>query len=223
MADASLSVKTAEVYTQGIGYQWGYVEVNQARQYGFNLQSERALAARRAYEQELERLVFTGDSTHGLKGFKGLTSTEATAASNITAWVQGTTDAATIAKDLIGLIKNTGPKGSPTANRIILDDGQYDIADTTFFSNSTRTALDYVKSKYPGMQIRGVDSFQNSSSKNLYVAYRRSPDVLALVLPMPHRFLPVRNKGTLGFVVPGIFRTAGMNFKRKEDIAFAHS
>lgn len=222
LADASLSVTTASVYTQGIGYGWGYVEVNQARQYGFDLAAERALSARRAYEQELERLVFQGDSTHGLLGFKGLTSAVATSASNITAWVQGTTTAAQIAQDLIGLVKNTGQKGAPTANRILLDDGQYDIADTTFFANGGNlTALDYVKSKYPGMQIRGVDSLTNSSSKSLYIAYNRSPDVLSLVLPMPHRFLPVRNKGTLGFVVPGIFRTAGMNFKRKEDIAFA--
>jgi hypothetical protein len=46
------------------------------------------------------------------------------------------------------------------------------------------------------------------------VAYRNGEDVAALHLPAPHRFEAPRTKGTYGFVVPGWFRTGGVELRR---------
>lgn len=221
LADATLSTKVMPVFNQGIGYGYGYIEAQQAQLYGMNLATERALSARRAYEQAIESIVFDGDSKHGLTGFKGISSSAANAGSNITKWVSGTATAVSMAQDLVTLVNLTGAGNQHTANRILLEEGQFTVADTTYFGNGSTTAIDYVQRKYPGLKVQGVKGLENSSSKALYIAYRKSPDVVSLLLPMPHRFLPVRERGSLGFVVPGIFRVGGVNFKRKQDIAFA--
>jgi hypothetical protein len=45
------------VHTAGIGYSYGYEEVNQARMLGISLDSEKAMMARRAYEQKVYGLL----------------------------------------------------------------------------------------------------------------------------------------------------------------------
>jgi len=59
------------VETAGIGYSYGFEEINQARMLGINLSSDKADAARRAYEEMVYRIVFNGDAD---KGFEGLFS-----------------------------------------------------------------------------------------------------------------------------------------------------
>lgn len=223
MADATLEARVQQVYMGGIGYGYGLAELNEARQGGYGLTDEKALAARRSYQLKIEDIVFNGDSSKNFVGMKGLTTTTARTGTPITKWVSGTSTAQEIANDLVTLVKLTGPTGMPTADTIIMDDEQYDIADTTFFLNSAMTALDYIKRKYAGMRIAGIIGLQNASSKSMYIAYRRSPEVLALQLPMPHRFLQLYQAGPLRWEVPGIFRVGGMNFKRKQDIAFVTS
>lgn len=219
MADATLQASVKQVYMGGIGYGYGLAEINEARQGGVNLTAEKALAARRAYQLKVEDIVFNGDSTRGFTGLKGISSSVAHAGTAITAWTTSTT-AQVIANDLVTLMKLTGPGNAPTADTLVIDDSQYDIADTTFFSNGSMTALDYLKRKYPGLRIAGISNLKNGSSKSLYIAYRRSPDVIALQLPMAHRFLPVYQAGPLRWEVPGIFRVGGLNFRSKQDIAF---
>lgn len=223
MADATMQASVSQVYMGGIGYGYGLAEINEARQGGVDLSIEKALAARRAYNLKIEDIVFNGDSARGFVGLKGISSSNANTGTAITKWVSGTTTAQQIANDLVTLVKLTGPANAPTADTIVMDDAQFDIADTTFFSNGSMTAIDYIKRKYPGMRVTGVNGLVNGSSKSLYIAYRRSPDVLALMLPMAHRFLPVYQAGPLRWEVPGIFRVGGMNFKRKQDIAFVTS
>lgn len=219
MADATLQASVSQVYMGGIGYGYGLAEINEARQGGVNLGVEKALAARRAYQLKIEDIVFNGDSTRGFTGLKGLSGTTATTGTAITKWTTSTT-AQDIANDLVTLMKLTGPGNAPTADTLVMEDGQYDIADTTFFSNGSMTAIDYIKRKYPGLRVAGISGLKNGSSKEMYIAYRRSPDVLALRLPMAHRFLPVYKAGPLRWEVPGIFRVGGMNFRSKQDIAF---
>lgn len=224
MADAGLDATVKQAYMGGIGYGYGLEEINASRLGGFNLAEEKAYAARRAYEVKIEDIAFNGDATKGFTGLKGVSASTATPlGSTITKWVAGSTTANQIALDLVGLVKKTGAGNVQTADTIVMDDAQFDIADTTFFANSSMTAIDYLRRKYPSLRITGVVGLTNSSSKSLYIAYRRSPDVIALYIPMPHRFLPVYQAGPLRWEVPGIFRVAGVNFKRKQDIAFALS
>ena len=69
LAGTELAKHETSVHMAGIGYAWSYEEINQAQMLGANLQNEDAMAARRAYEEMVDRVALTGDAA---KGFSGL-------------------------------------------------------------------------------------------------------------------------------------------------------
>ena len=52
------------------------------------------------------------------------------------------------------------------------------------------------------------------------VAYRRSPEVLKMHVPMPFRFLPAWQVGPILFEVPGIFRLGGVDIRRPKSVRY---
>lgn len=227
MADTQLDVKPQLVYTAAIGYGWGWEELLRARSMGVSLQADRAFAARRAYEEMVQRLVFEGDSRRNMTGLLGVTTAGTQVTTGFTgAWSTSSpaADAATIAKDLITLMRGTGRGNQATANRIVLPAKEFTHASVTFFANSSMTAIDLIRQRYPGVQItsrEALDSTGGGGNSFKYLAYRYDPTSLAFYLPMPLRFMPVYQAGPLRFEVPGVFRAAGLNVKRKEDFAYA--
>lgn len=224
LADTQVDADTKPVYTAAIGYGWGWEELSRARALGVTLQADRAFAARRAYEEMMQSLVFDGDAKRSIIGLNNVTNSVATqVTSGFTGdWSDNTSiTAAAIAKDLITLIRATGKGQQPTANRIVLPADEYTTALVTFFPNGSLTALDLVRQQYPGVQITSRTALESISSKRRYLAYRFDQTSLAFYLPMPLQFLPVYQAGPLRFEVPGLFRVAGLNVKRKEDFAYA--
>lgn len=221
LADSQSEVDTQMVYTAAIGYGWGWEELNMVRAMGGNLQADRAFAARRAYEEMIQRLVFDGDAQRGLVGLNGITDGADVSSEFTGKWAAGTADAAAIAKDLITLIRGTGRGNEPTANRVVLPADDYTHALTQFFANTGVTAIDLVKSQYPGLQITSRTALENVGGDHKYLAYRFDQTSLAFHLPMPLRFLPVYQSGPLRFEVPGVFRVGGLNVVREEDFAYA--
>src|SRR5690606_4934130 len=69
LAGTELTQHKTSVYTAGIGYGYGWEEINHAIMLGVNLTADDAKAARRAYEEMVDRVSFKGDAE---KGFKGL-------------------------------------------------------------------------------------------------------------------------------------------------------
>lgn len=225
LADSNMDVVTRPIYDAAIGYGWGWAELRRAAALGESLQADRAFAARRAYEEMVQRLAFDGDTRRGLVGLNGVTSQ----GTLVTAGFTGNWSAATVAtaqemtKDMITLIRGTGRGEQHTANRLVLPADELTHAMTTFFPNSSMTALDLIRQQYPGIQITGRTALQTAgaSSKRKYLAYRYDQTSLAFNLPMPLQFQPVHQSGPLRFEVPGVFRVAGLNVKRKEDFAYA--
>ena len=218
--DSTIGERVMPVYDTGLGYGFGLGELQQAQALKVDLKADRALLARRGAEEKLEDIVFAGDSARGMVGFRGITNTQAKTGTAIGAWVLNTTTAATIFNNLLNLMDLTG-QNRASADTILLDRAQYLIALATFFPNSSKTALDVLKEQFSGLEVYGVSNLKSiAGSKELYIAYRRSPEVLSLELPMPHKFLPLWQAGPTRWDVPGIMRTAGLNFKRKQDIAF---
>src|SRR5690606_17427351 len=70
------------VYMAGIGYSFGLEEVQHALMLGINLQADDAAAARRAYEEMVDRVALSGDSAKGFQGLLDNSSVTATAAPN---------------------------------------------------------------------------------------------------------------------------------------------
>jgi hypothetical protein len=198
---------------------------------GHNIQTADAAAARRAYEEMVERVAFLGDASknfHGLTNYPGVPIVAPPSGGNWTA----ATPAASIMQDLNALITgiSTGTNYTAYADTILLPPAKLallagiiipDSGGQTFMSwfmkNNAYTLLSGVT---PVMRpVRGLET-AGASSNNRAVAYRRSPDVLSLSIPMPHRFLPVYQDGPLHWVVPGVFRMGGLAVNRPKEISY---
>lgn len=214
------------VHTAGIGYAYGFEEINQARLLGIGLDSEKAMAARRAYEQMVYDICFTGDTA---KGFQGLFSYSGVPTQSIPAdgtgssalWSTKTPDL--IIRDvnlmLTGMYSATNTV--ELADTLILPVERFQSIASTRLTDTSMTILEFIQRSnvYTAMTgaplsirgMRGMTTIGASSTARM-IAYRRSPEVLKLHIPMPHRFLPVQIEG-LQFTVPGVFRLGGLDIR----------
>ena len=67
--------------------------------------------------------------------------------------------------------------------------------------------------------MRSLDTAGASSTARL-VAYRYSPQVLKLHMPMPHRFLPAYQSGPLRWDVPGVMRLGGLDIRLPKEVVY---
>lgn len=214
------------VHTAGIGYSYGYEEVNQARLLGIALDSEKARIARRAYEEMVYDVAFTGDTT---KGFEGLF--DYTGVPTVTAAADGTSSATTWASKTPDLINrdinailigvSSATKQTELADTLILPIERLQTIASTRMTDTNMSVLDYVQkaniyTAQTGAPLtirgkRGMLTIGGSSSARM-IAYRRSPEVLKMHIPMPHRFFPVQIEG-FQFTIPGMFRLGGLDWR----------
>jgi hypothetical protein len=67
--------------------------------------------------------------------------------------------------------------------------------------------------------VRGLDEVGTSGTPRM-ISYRRSPEVLKLHIPMPHRFLPAYQAGPLRYEVPGVFRLGGLDVRLPLEVTY---
>ncbi|PHP66717.1 hypothetical protein CSC94_12700 [Zhengella mangrovi] len=230
----SMQQHETAVYTAGIGYDYGFEEVNQARMLGMALEAEKASAARRAYEQMVYDIAFTGDTEKGWKGlFNSAAVTAASVAADGTGSATGwsTKTPAQILRDVNDMITgiHTATKTSGLADTLLLPYTSFNaIASTARSDNSDTTILEFLQranvftanSGRP-LTIRGHRGLETAGAANAkrMVAYRRDPSVLKLHIPMPHQFLPVQVDG-LQFTVPGVFRLGGLDIRLPKEVLY---
>lgn len=232
---ASISQGKSEtpVHMAGIGYSYGWEEINQARLLGMNLPSEEAMAAGRAYEEMVYRVATVGDTS---KGFEGLfsytgvpTQAIATDGSGSSAlWSAKTPDQ--VIRDVNAML--TGVESATNtvamADTLILPFQRFNYLASTRVTDTAMTILEFIRQNNvytarTGQQLnmmaeRGLDTAGAGSTARM-IAYRRSPDVLKLHIPMPHRFLPVQVEG-LQFTVPGAFRLGGLDIRLPNEVRY---
>lgn len=222
-----------EVHTAAIGYSWGWEEINQAMMLGRNLPSEDAMAARRAYEEMVDRVALQGD---GSKGFSGGLFNHADV--TVTAATTGGWASATAAQ-ILGDVNQaltavqTGTNNIRMADTLLLPYNRFNtISSMQMSSGSDKTVFEWIKQNnaYTAttgqpLTIRalgGLDTVGTgvSPAGPRMIAYRRSPEVLKLHLPMPLRFLPVYQDGPLRWVVPGVFRMGGLDIRLPKEVIY---
>lgn len=218
------------VYTAGIGYGWGWEEVNHAMMLGINLQSDDAMAARRAYEEMVDAVALRGDTE---KNFKGLFNyTGVTAAAVPTGNWGPATSADLIIADvnstLIGI--STDTLQTSMANTLLMSFEKLQYLGYKRIENTTMTVLEYIQknniytltTRQP-LDIRGCRGLETAGAGGIQrmIAYRKAPEVLKLHIPMPHRFLPVWQSGPLSWEVPGVFRLGGLDIRRPKEVRYA--
>lgn len=219
-----------------IGYGYNLEELGTAQLLGMNLSADKATLARRVAEEKIDQVAFVGDAT---KGFTGLVNASGPTAT--TAPADGTGSATTFAsktpdqilRDINGQLTGifTGTVGAEIADTLLLP---YDVllalSTRRIDSVNQTTILEWIErnnvyTRVTGQQltIRGMfgylDTAGASSTKRM-VAYRRSPEVVKMHVPMPFRFLPAWQTGPIKFDVPGIFRIGGTDIRRNKAVRY---
>jgi hypothetical protein len=234
-ADVNRMKGETQIEMAGIGYEYAIDELGYAALVpGSNLSAERAMAARRAYEEFVEVVAFTGDADKNWKGlinYTGINRVDAagTGAGNSTYWADKTADQ--IVQDINDALQGiySGTKTVEMADTVLLPiDGMALLANSRV-PNTMASALDFI-TKYnvytaqtgQALTIRGVLGLENAgnSNKGRMVCYRKDPSVLKMHIPMPHRFLPVWQRNALSFEVPGIFRLGGLEIRRPKAVTY---
>jgi hypothetical protein len=217
-----------------IGYDMSIEEVNQARMMGISLGAEKAMAARRICEEFIDETALNGNAAKGFLGlwaYTGVPSAVVAADGTGSSPLWSTKTPALILRDVNDLITGTGTATAETAyaDTLVLPFARFNSIASMQLPNTTMTVLEFLRQNNvytarTGQPLtiraaRGLET-KGAGSTMRMVAYRRSPDVLKLHLPMPHTFLPVQAVG-LGFLVPGIFRLGGLDVRRPQEIRYA--
>jgi hypothetical protein len=222
------------IYMAGIGYGYDLEELGAAQLIpGTNLTADRGMAARRAYEEFMDRIVLHGDSEKNMEGlidYAGITAVTASLSSGSKMdWRDKTADE--ILKDVNDLLMGiyTTSLQVEMADTIALPVEAFIILTTKRIPNTTMTAMEFLRQNNvytlttgrPLMfvTIRGLET-AGASGTGRMVAYRRDPTVLKVHLPMAHRFLPVWQTGPLRFDIPGVFRTGGLEIRRPTAVRY---
>ncbi len=216
-----------QVWMAGIGYDYGLEEVNQAAYLGINLSSDKASAARFIYEKFVDKVAFLGDAE---KGFKGLFNhAGVTAASAPTGNWAAATDAQILA-DVNSVLSATFTATNELvmADTLLLPSIKFQLLASKRLGDTTGTVLEFLQraNVYTAetgrpLTIRGIAGLNTAGSGGTarVVAYRNSPEVMKMHIPMRHRFLPVQTVG-LTFKIPGIFRLGGLDIRLPKEVRY---
>jgi hypothetical protein len=227
VADVERTRNEVTIEMADIGYRWTLEELGQAMMIpGMNLSADRANSAVRAYEEFVDDIALRGKAEknfYGLINYPGITSVLAAAEATHTVWNLKTADA--ILADVNGILTgiSTGSLNVEMADTLLLPWAAMNLIATKRIPDTTMTVLDFLVTKNVAtlqtgrpLLIRGVRGLETAGlgGSGRMVAYRRSPDVVKMHIPMPHRFLPVWQTGPMIFDVPGIFRVGGVEIRR---------
>jgi len=230
MADVEMSQFETAVFTAGIGYGYGWEEINQAQMLGIGLANNKAMAARRAAEEMIDRIALQGDTVKGFEGLFDHSSVTATGASNGD-WDGGTTTPDEIIEDINGCLTNvqTQTNNIVLADTLLLPYSKWNYIASRRLTETSMTILEFVRMNNVftaqtggALTIRAARQLDDAgvSATARMIGYRRSPEVLKLHMPMPHRFLPVWQSGPLRWDVPGVFRLGGLDVRLPEEISY---
>jgi hypothetical protein len=218
-----------------VGYEYNIEELGIAMQLGIPLQGDKALAARRAYREFMWNVALFGSTVKGMEGLANLSAAvsglaPADGTAGVTTWFDASrqrdedtgANRPRLQRHAGGHLyrladrRNGGHRAAAVQNAGL--PGGHAVqrrSDTTLLqwllANNVRTLT---TGQQPNVQgVLGLETAGAGGTARA-VAYRNGEDVAALHLPAPHRFEAPRTKGTYGFVVPGWFRTGGVELRR---------
>lgn len=226
-AETNRSQHETAVHMAAIGYRYDLQELNQARMLGLNLTSDKAAAARRAYEEKVEGVAYLGDAQKGLSGLFNTASIAAAAAPNgVSAsplWINKTPleILADVNNALTGVY--IGSLTVEMADTVVLPLASFAHISVTPVSDlTTMTILEYIKQNNiftatTGRPLtirasRHLDTAGAGGTKRMLV-YTRDPEILKLHIPLPLQFLTPQQV-LLDFIVPGFYRLGGLDVRR---------
>ena len=195
---------------------------------GTNLTSERAEAARFAYENFVDTVAFLGDTNKGWQGLinnSAVTRVDATNDGTGTTRTWSTKTADQIIRDVNDALTGiyTGTSTVEMADTILLPPAQLVKLSSMRIDSTEANALSYLL-KYntytlqtgAALTIRAVLGLETAGTGGTarMVVYRKDPSVVKMHIPMPHKFLNIWQTGPMIFDIPGIFRIGPVEIRR---------
>jgi hypothetical protein len=230
MADVEMSQFETAVFTAGIGYGYGWEEINQAQMLGINLASDKASAARRASEEMIDRIALEGDTTKGFEGLIDNSAVTVNAATNGD-WDGGTTTPDEVIADVNEALSTVqvATNNIVLADTLLLPHTQWNYLASTRLTETNMTILEFIRQNNVYTAQTGAALVMRATAKlntagvsgaTRMIAYRRSPEVLKLHIPMPHRFMPVWQRGPLRWEIPGVMRFGGLDIRLPSEVSY---
>lgn len=228
-ADVSMGKSTEPVFMAGIGYEFDFIELQQASMGLINLDTERANSAFRAYEEFMNKVALTG--VPGVQGSTGLLNNVSVPRADAAATGTGsatTFESKTLENILIDI--NAALNASyvtsgrrSIANTIALPPSTIAYLASKFFQDTGKTFMQQLQEANVLKSTTGEDinfvpvtelETAGSGGTKRMLTYRKERRAAVLHTPMPHMFLDVMQvPGTLIYKRPGIFRTAGVDIR----------
>jgi len=217
--DVAATRHTANVRVIGDAFGFSTQEIRNAQFAGVPLEAQRASAARRAINEEMNRIAWNGDSTHGLMGVLNNPNVPdvqvTTAAGGGFSRVWGADKTAQEIADDIGdrviqMRNDTREVHSPT--HLLLPIDKANLIRTTPMSATIPniTIADWVRDKFE-LEIDTTFELAGSGTgdSNQGLLYEKDPEVLELRIPMEMQTLPPQPRN-LDFHVPAEAEIAGV-------------
>jgi hypothetical protein len=230
-AESERSMFETSVHTAGIGYGYGWEEINYAQAVGVPLESERVAAARRGYMEFMDDVGLFGSSEKGGTGLLNHSAITPAGAPNGD-W-GGTGSSETTMLEDINDVLFAGPtfsKFTMYPDHLLLPYGKAQYLAGTRLGDTSETILDFVRRNNAvtamtgqPLTIRGVRGLETAGAGDTtrMIAYRKSSQVLKMHVPMLHRFLMPYSPGPLRVDVPGVFRTApGVDIRQPAGVTY---
>jgi hypothetical protein len=233
-ADVARTKYETTVESAKIGYRFTLEEVNEAMLIpGMNLPADKAAAAKRAAEELVERVVFSGDSRKGFLGLVNQTSVPQVAVANGSSgsplWANKTPSEilADVNNAIVGAWSSTAQV--ELHDTVLLPVAQYGLIASTPRSTTSDTTIItyreanqiYTASTGQPLTIRTLRQLTGSGAggTNRMVTYRRDPQVLKFHMPVPHQFFPPQQR-MLEFIIPGMMRLGGLDVRLPKGMSY---
>lgn len=208
---------TVKIKDIGASYGYSLKDIRKAAIAGFDLTPRKALAARRAIEEKLNSLAWSGDSVFGIQGFiKYPGTTEyvvpATGTGSSKTWATKTADQ--ILTDLNGLVNAVfiTTAGKEEIDTILLPPAQMSLLkNTRVSSNSDTTIYQFFLNNNPGITFGVLRELDNAGTAgaDIMIGYKNDAEHLTFEIPVAFEQLPEEAEG-MEYVVPCHAECAGV-------------
>jgi hypothetical protein len=219
--NATAKEYSAKIKSVGDSFDYSVQDLRRSRYTGKSLDVKRAEAAKRAVDQEINRIAWCGDEEYGLLGVLS-------ADNQVPVWTPPTNAAGTSTKfadktpdEILATFKgalsymSATTKGVERPDTIALDEGSYIELSTTPRSDSSDvTILSWLEDNLPDITFERVGElcagteYNPFGNENVMVIYKNDPSKLEIEIPMPFMQHPAQPK-SLVFEIPCEARVAG--------------
>jgi len=208
---------TVKIKDIGVSYGYSIKEIRRAMLAGFDLEARRASVARRAVEEKMNALAWSGDDSHNIQGFldyPGITeyAVPATGTGSSKEWADKTADQ--ILTDLNGIVSaiTEGTSGKERPNMILMPLGQYNlIRNTRVGSYSDKTIFQFFTENNPDITVDWLTELDEAGAggTDRFMAYTRDEEHLTLEIPLMFEQFEPQQKG-MEYEVPCYGEFAGV-------------